>query len=53
MFIKKLTKQVVHTYDKPIVQTRAGKLRGLIAEDTYIFRGVQYATANRWNPGKA
>ena len=49
MFIKKLTKQVVHTYDKPIVQTRAGKLRGLIAEDTYIFRGVQYATAKRFH----
>ena len=49
MFIKKLTKQVVHTYDKPIVQTKAGKLRGLIAEDTYIFRGVQYATAKRFH----
>ena len=49
MFIKKLTKQVVHTYDKPIVQTKAGKLRGLIAEDTYIFRGIQYATAKRFH----
>jgi len=49
MFIKKLTKQVIHTYDKPIVQTKAGKLRGLIAEDTYIFRGVQYAKARRFH----
>lgn len=49
MFIKKLTRQVIHTYDKPIVETKAGKLRGLIAEDTYIFRGVTYATAKRFH----
>lgn len=49
MFIKKLTQQVVHTYDKPIVETKAGKLRGLIAEGTYIFRGVTYAAARRFH----
>ncbi len=49
MFIKKLTKQVIHTFDHPVVETKAGKLRGLIAEDTYIFRGVKYATAKRYH----
>lgn len=49
MFLKKLSKQVVHTYDKPIVETKAGKLRGLIAEGTYMFRGITYATAKRFH----
>ncbi len=49
MFIKKLTQQVIHTYDNPVVETKAGKLRGLIAEGTYIFRGVKYASAKRYH----
>ena len=49
MFIKKLTQQVVHTYDNPVVQTKAGKLRGLIVEGTYVFRGITYATAKRFH----
>ncbi len=49
MFIKKLTSQVIHTYDNPVVETTAGKLRGLIAEGTYIFRGVTYAKARRFH----
>ena len=49
MFINKLTQQVIHTYDHPVVETKVGKLRGLIAEDTYIFRGVKYATAKRYH----
>ena len=48
MFIKKLTSQVIHTYDNPVVETTAGKLRGLIAEGTCIFRGVTYAKARRF-----
>lgn len=48
MFPKKLTRQVICNLDEPIVQTKAGKLRGLIVEDTYIFRGVKYADAKRF-----
>lgn len=33
----------------PIVQTKAGKLRGFRSEGTYIFHGIQYATAKRFH----
>ncbi len=49
MFPKKLTKQVICNPDEPVVETKAGKLRGLITEDTYIFRGVKYADAKRFH----
>ncbi|MGN1021462.1 MAG: carboxylesterase/lipase family protein [Aristaeellaceae bacterium] len=49
MFIKKQTSQVIHDYDKPIVETTAGKLRGIICDGTFIFRGVRYATARRYH----
>ena len=48
MFPKKLHRAVICNHDEPIVQTRAGKLRGLIVEETYIFRGIKYADANRF-----
>lgn len=48
MFIKKQTSKVIHDYDNPIVKTTAGALRGIICDETYIFRGVQYATARRY-----
>ena len=49
MFIKKLTQQVIYTYDIPVVETKAGKLRGTITEGTYIFRAIPYATAKRFH----
>jgi len=49
MFLRKLTQRVVYTYDKPIVETKSGLLRGLISEGTYIFRGVPYAAAKRFH----
>ena len=49
MFIKKLTRQVIYTYDTPVVETKAGKLRGTITEGTYIFRGITYAAAKRFH----
>lgn len=49
MFIKKLTKQVICNPDEPVVSTPDGKLRGLIVEDTYIFRGIRYAQAKRFH----
>lgn len=49
MFLRRLTQQVIHTYDRPIVETKAGLLRGLISEGTYIFRGIPYAAAKRFH----
>ena len=48
MFPKKLHRAVICNHDEPIVQTIAGKHRGLIVEETYIFRGIKYADANRF-----
>ncbi|MBR3195643.1 MAG: carboxylesterase/lipase family protein [Clostridia bacterium] len=49
MYMKKLTSQVVMTYDDPVAETKYGKVRGLKTEDTYIFRGIQYAKAKRFH----
>ena len=49
MFIKKLTKQVICNPDEPVVSTPNGKLRGLIVDGTYIFRGIKYADARRFH----
>lgn len=49
MYMKKLSSEVVCTYDDPVVQTKYGKLRGLKTEGTYIFRGVPYAQARRFH----
>ena len=38
------------TTQGPIVQTRAGKLRGYCLDGTYTFHGIQYATAARFQP---
>ena len=36
-------------YDNlPVVETKAGKLRGYQWEGTYIFKGIRYARANRF-----
>lgn len=36
-------------YDNlPVVQTKAGKLRGYQSEGTYIFKGIKYAKAERF-----
>ncbi len=37
------------THDSPIVQTKAGKLRGFVSRGTYTFHGIQYATARRFH----
>lgn len=43
-------KKFVCTADTPVVRTRAGKLRGMIMDGIYTFRGIQYATAERFMP---
>lgn len=49
MYIRKLTRQVILDYGQAEVQTKHGWLRGVISEDTYIFRGVAYARAERFH----
>ena len=49
MFIKKLTRQVICNQDNPVASTKDGRLRGLIVDGTYIFRGIRYARAKRFH----
>ena len=41
-------KQFICRKDYPVVKTETGKLRGFQLGSTYIFRGIRYATAKRW-----
>lgn len=43
-----MARKFVCSYDAPIVETMAGKLRGFQIDSTYVFRGIKYADANRW-----
>ena len=49
MYPLKLTRSVVSNPDFPVVQTKAGKIRGLLEEGVFLFRGVQYAKAERYH----
>lgn len=53
MYPKKLTERVICHPQAAIVETTAGKIRGLVTEGTYIFRGVKYADANRFEEPKS
>lgn len=48
MFPRKLTKKVICSEDYPVVQTQNGKLRGMLIEETFVFRGIRYAKAERF-----
>ncbi len=41
-------KKFICTEDTPVVQTKAGKIRGMIIDDIYTFRGIRYAEAERF-----
>ncbi|WP_322173346.1 carboxylesterase/lipase family protein [Acutalibacter caecimuris] len=45
-----MAKQFVCSTTEPIVQTKAGKLRGFIVDGTYTFHGIKYADAKRFQP---
>ena len=49
MYMKKLTSQVLTTYNDPVAETKYGKVRGLKIDSTYIFRGIKYADAKRFH----
>lgn len=49
MFIRKLTTQIICDYDQAIAHTKQGKLRGVISDGTYVFRGIAYARARRFH----
>ncbi len=48
MYLKRLTKPVICRQDYPVVRTKYGKLRGMLREDVFIFRGIEYAKAKRF-----
>lgn len=43
-----MSRKFVCTYDSPIAELKAGKLRGFQIDSTYVFRGIKYADAKRW-----
>ncbi len=45
---EKLTKPVIADPDYPVAETKQGKVRGMLREDTFIFRGIKYADAGRF-----
>ncbi len=45
-----MAKRFICTRTEPVVQTTAGKLRGFQLDSTYIFQGVEYAWADRFQP---
>lgn len=48
LYPKKLTRSVVSNPDYPVVQTTQGKVRGLLEEGVFIFRGVPFAQVKRF-----
>ncbi len=43
-----MSKKFVCSSTEPIVQTKAGKIRGFIFDGTYTFHGIKYAEAKRF-----
>lgn len=43
-----MAKEFICSQSGPIVQTKAGKIRGMSVDGTYIFQGIKYADAKRF-----
>lgn len=43
-----MAKEFICTSTSPVVQTKAGKLRGFVVDGTYTFQGIKYADAKRF-----
>ena len=48
-----MARQFSNTLESPVVQTRAGKLRGFLLDGIYTFHGIPYADADRFQPPHA
>ena len=48
-----MAKNFVCSQKTPIVETKAGSLRGMCVDGTYMFYGVTYATAQRFHMPEA
>ena len=47
-----MKERFIYEEDYPVVQTKAGKLRGYVFDEMFIFQGIKYADAKRWQmPG--
>ena len=49
MFVRKLVDQVICDHGVAEVDTRQGRLRGVLSDGTFIFRGIRYAKARRFH----
>lgn len=45
-----MAKRFVCSLTEPIVETKAGRIRGFQLDSTYTFYGVRYAVAKRFQP---
>ena len=52
MFMSKLKKQVNMNFKYPVTDTKYGKVRGIEKDDAFIFRGIKYADAQRFQMPK-
>ena len=43
-----MAKRFVCSKTEPVVQTKAGKLRGFLLDSTYTFHGIKYCDAKRF-----
>lgn len=43
-----MAKEFICSATSPVVQTKAGKLRGFVVDGTYTFHGIKYADAKRF-----
>ena len=47
-----MARKFICTRTEPVVQTKAGKLRGFQLDSTYVFQGIKYADAERFQAPK-
>lgn len=48
-----MARNFVCTKTEPVVQTKAGKVRGFVIDGTHTFHGIKYADAKRFQPSEA
>lgn len=48
MYMSKLHSQVISREDYPVVDTKYGKVRGLVKDGVFLFRGIPYGRSDRF-----